>query len=78
MNLMTTMMVNCGQRIRLWCYKNQLAALDVSGCTALRYLTCYGNQLTSIDVSKNTALEYLSCSGNEYHVTAMLNMFDLN
>ena len=29
-------------------------------------------------MSKNTALEYLSCSGNEYHVTAMLNMFDLN
>ena len=29
-------------------------------------------------MSKNTALGYLQCSGNEYHVTAMLNMFELN
>ena len=51
--------------------------MDVSGCTALEILKCYSNQLTSLDLSKNTALGYLQCSG-EYHVTAMLNMFDLN
>ena len=62
----------------LYCYDNQLTSLDVSGCTALYGLECNDNQLTSIDVSKNTALGYLQCSGNEYHVTAMLNMFDLN
>ena len=62
----------------LYCDNNQLTSLDVSGCMTLEDFCCDNNQLTSIDVSKNTALKYLSCSGNEYHVTAMLNMFDLN
>ena len=62
----------------LRCSDNPLTALDVSGCAALTSLDCDNNQLTSLDLSKNTALGYLHCSGNEYHVTAMLNMFDLN
>ncbi|MBR7074375.1 MAG: leucine-rich repeat domain-containing protein, partial [Oscillospiraceae bacterium] len=40
----------------LYCYNNQLTALDVSGCTALTKLWCGVNRLTSLDVSKNTAL----------------------
>ena len=78
-NQLTSLDVSdCTALTILDCYGNQLTSLDVSGCMTLEDLDCYGNQLTSIDVSKNTALKYLSCSGNEYHVTAMLNMFDLN
>ena len=77
-NLTSLDVSGCTALTILDCYGNQLTSLDVSGCMTLEDLDCYGNQLTSIDVSKNTALKYLSCSGNEYHVTAMLNMFDLN
>ena len=49
----------------LYCYENQLTALDVSGCTALEYLYCYENQLTALDVSGCTALEYLDCYSNQ-------------
>ena len=48
----------------LYCWNNQLTALDVSKNTALTDLICYNNQLTSLDVSKNTALTYLNCDNN--------------
>ena len=44
---------------------NQLTTLDVSGCTALKYLRCRHNQLTTLDVSGCTALEYLDCCYNQ-------------
>jgi hypothetical protein len=53
----------------LWCYNNQLTALDVSKNTALKWLCCEYNQLTVLDVSKNMALEELDCSNN--NLTAM-------
>ena len=31
----------------LWCDRNQLKSLNVSGCTTLKILTCYGNQLNA-------------------------------
>ena len=68
----------CTALTGLYCSSNQLTSLDVGGLTALTGLYCSSNQLTSLDLSKNTALGNLQCSGNEYHVTAMLNMFDLN
>jgi|SRR6185436_3599517 len=34
---------------KLFCYYNQLASLDVSGCSALTTLNCHSNQLTSIN-----------------------------
>ena len=45
----------------LYCNKNQLSSLDVSGCTALKKLDYIGNQLTSLNVSGCTVLEYLNC-----------------
>jgi hypothetical protein len=33
--------------VELDCRVNQLASLDVSGCTALQYLSCGDNQLTA-------------------------------
>ena len=48
----------------LWCYGNQLTALDVSKNTALMELHCGSNQLTTLDVSKNTALNNLHCFKN--------------
>ena len=47
------------------CAANQLASLDVSGCTALTVLGCNFNQLTSLDVGGLTALTNLDCSGNQ-------------
>jgi Leucine-rich repeat (LRR) protein len=49
----------------LYCYGNQLTALDVSRNIALKDLRCYGNQLTALDVSNNTALEDISCGSNQ-------------
>ena len=49
----------------LYCFSNQLTALDVSKNTALKVLDCSLNQLTALDVSKNTALTKLFCSMNQ-------------
>jgi Leucine-rich repeat (LRR) protein len=49
----------------LYCSKNLLTYLDISGCAALRVLHCDRNQLTSLDVSNNTALVELNCFGNQ-------------
>ena len=49
-------------RYNYTCY---LASLNVTGCTALQYLSCWGNALTTLDLSTNTALTYLDCSGNK-------------
>jgi Leucine-rich repeat (LRR) protein len=43
----------------------QAISLDVSACTALKFLTCAGNQFTSLDVSGCTSLIYLNCEGNQ-------------
>lgn len=50
---------------KLYCYDNQLTALNISKNTALTSLICYSNQLTTLDVSKNTALIELSCKLNQ-------------
>ena len=50
---------------RLYCFKNQLRALDVSKNTALKNLHCGYSQLRALDVSKNTALEGLYFYGNQ-------------
>ena len=53
-------------------YNGDSATLDLSGCTALTYLSCGGSlQLTSIDVSGCTALTYLQCT---YHQLTSLNV----
>ena len=50
----------------LYCYHNQLATLDVSGCTSLVWLYCfYNNQLTTLDVSGCTSLVELECHNNQ-------------
>jgi len=49
----------------LYCSKNLLTYLDISGCAALRVLHCDRNQLTSLDVSNNTALTSLGCFHNQ-------------
>ena len=49
----------------LYCYNNQLTALDVSKDTALTVLWCSENQLTALDVSKNTVLTRLRCDRNQ-------------
>jgi len=44
--------------------RNQITALDVSGCTTLKKLDCSFNQLSVLDVSRNTELETLNCNSN--------------
>ena len=51
--------------IRLDCYWNLLANLDLSKNTALEYLNCSLNPLFTLDLSNNTALTYLDCSYNQ-------------
>lgn len=48
----------------LICNVNQLTSIDISTCTALRYLNCDYNALTSLDVSSNTLLTGLNCTNN--------------
>ena len=49
----------------LYCYNNQLTALDVSKNTDLVWLDCSSNQLTALDVSKNTDWTTLRCEWNQ-------------
>jgi hypothetical protein len=49
----------------LYCYNNQLTALDVSNNTALTYLYCNSNQLTSLNVNGAIALTHLYCYSNQ-------------
>ncbi len=49
----------------LYCYTNQLTALDVSNNTLLTNLDCGDNVLTTLDVSSNTALTDLNCKWNQ-------------
>ena len=48
----------------LYCYKNQLTALDVSQNSKLTKLFCYQNPLTELDVSENPKLTMLRCDFN--------------
>ena len=54
-----------GDVTALYCYGNQLTALDVSKNTALTRLDCDNNKLTTLDVSQNIALTKLVCAENK-------------
>ena len=54
-----------GKITELYCDNNQLTALDVQGCTALKELWCWKNQLTALDVQGLTALQSLVCVYNQ-------------
>ena len=54
-----------GNIIKLYCGSNQLTALNVQGCTALKWLGCGNNQLTALNVQGCTALERLWCYNNQ-------------
>ncbi|MGI6341420.1 MAG: leucine-rich repeat domain-containing protein [Bacteroidales bacterium] len=50
----------------LWCEKNRIKSLNVSGLTMLEILDCSSNwDLTSLDVSSSPGLKNLECSGNK-------------
>ena len=57
--------------LTVYCYHNQLTALDVSKLTKLEVLDCSENQLISLNVSRNTALLDLECYDNSL---AILNV----
>ena len=48
----------------LQCSFNNIASLDLSGCTQLKLLYCWRNDLTSLDLSSNPYLEDLRCFQN--------------
>ena len=54
-----------GNIIELYCGSNQLTALNVQGCTALKWLGCGNNQLTELNVQGLTALKVLYCGSNQ-------------
>lgn len=45
--------------------KGLTGSLDLSGCTALKYVYCHSNQLTSLNVSGCTDLAYVDCSRSQ-------------
>ncbi|WP_303848791.1 T9SS type A sorting domain-containing protein [Apibacter mensalis] len=49
----------------LYCYRNQLTALDVSKNVNLTILSCSNNKLTTLNISKNVNLTYLYCYSNQ-------------
>ena len=53
---------------QLYCYVNQLTALDLSHNPELEALSCGTNLLTTLDISKNTKLRWLSCYDNQLTV----------
>ena len=53
-----------GKITELYCYDNQLTALNVQGLTALQVLWCTSNQLTALNVQGLSALESLTCDWN--------------
>lgn len=57
----------------LYCYSNQLIALDLSKNTALKTLYCYSNQLTTLDFTKNTDLTNLQCYSNQLTTLNLIN-----
>ena len=65
-----------GNIIKLYCYNNQLTALNVQGLTALQRLWCSNNQLTALNVQGLTALERLECWGNQLTADAFKKLFD--
>ena len=54
-----------GKITGLYCYDNQLTALNVQGLSALQVLDCYENQLTALNMQGCTALKELWCNSNQ-------------
>lgn len=50
---------------KLWCEKNKLTELDLTGNGRLKIVNCSYNDLTELDVSQNRSLTALSCYGNK-------------
>ena len=49
---------------KLYCYENELTALDLSRNTKLKELNCRTNRLTALDLRNNTELQMVICSEN--------------
>ena len=54
-----------GKITELYCWNNQLTALNVQGLVALQGLNCNDNQLTSLNTQGLSALQWLFCQGNQ-------------
>ncbi|WP_277633140.1 hypothetical protein [Avrilella dinanensis] len=61
----------------LYCYTNNLTAIDVSNNTNLVDLNCSSNDLTTIDVSNNINLVNLNCMSNNLTTIDLSNNVNL-
>ena len=59
----------------LYCYKNQIASLDLKGLVNLKNLYAFDNQIMSLNLVGLVNLNYLSCENNQ--ITS-LNLTGLN
>ena len=59
----------------LSCDKNELASLDVQGCTVLYNLSCDSNKLPSLNVQGCTALKGVDCLSNKLDAQAFTKLF---
>jgi hypothetical protein len=48
----------------LYCDRNSLSTLDVSGFTAILALSCFDNKLSSLNLSGLATLQFLACNKN--------------
>jgi hypothetical protein len=65
LNATGTRVVLKGKITELYCYWNNLVALNVQGLTSLQKLNCAINKLTSLKVQGCTALRELACTSNQ-------------
>jgi uncharacterized protein YjdB len=63
--------------ISIDCYNIQLSSLDVTRCTALKYLSCYQNQLAELNLSNNPNLIKLDCGINNIQTLDLANKAEL-
>ncbi len=61
----------------LYCYSNNLTAIDVSNNTNLVDLVCSSNNITAIDVSSNINLVNLNCMSNDLTAIDLSNNVNL-
>ena len=57
--------INITEVTYLYCNRNELKSLDVTGLKNLKELYCWNNKLTSLDVTGLKNLKELDCRDNE-------------
>jgi len=72
--------INITEVTYLYCNRNELKSLDLTGLKNLKELDCYNNELERLDLTDLENLEYLDCRDNELKsldVTGLKNLKEI-